>query len=358
MGNGFFLKMIDCCKTKGDYHQGDIEIEKNNLGNEKEKDLLKRDSNANKNDQNIIKTGSKNSSKIESIKNEEEEEEQYGKTPPPLQVNSSKQLNINNEKNKIIPYERNIKSIDNKKYNKNIFKFNNEPDDTKLILSGELFYNKEIEIDKNGMKNGLREINDRVALFGVNNGDEKDNNDIYFCDFFLNLKKVHGNENIFKIYFDNNTNNYILYFIHNSLILYYKINDNIYLDVDRDYFIILGDIFLSINIEQINQNEKKLNIQIEIENEKSRNYSFKQNEMPIKIGRMNCTINIEKNSISKTHCFIYFENNTFFYKDAQSTNGSSLLIREDDYIRIRGEMNFKLEDCSFKIKEIPLSKKV
>ena len=141
--------------------------------------------------------------------------------------------------------------------------------------------------------------------------------------------------------------------LHKSLILFYKINDNLYLDIDKDYFILLGDIFLTINVEQLSPDIKEINLQIDIENEVSKNYSFKQTEMPIKIGRTNCTINIDKRSISKTHCFIYFSNGVFYYKDAESTNGSSLIIKEDDFIRIKGEMNFKLEDVPFKIQEIP-----
>ena len=47
----------------------------------------------------------------------------------------------------------------------------------------------------------------------------------------------------------------------------------------------------------------------------------------------------------------------FIYKDAKSTNGSTLLIKEDDILIIKGEMNFKLEDLSFKIKEIVIGEK-
>ena len=36
----------------------------------------------------------------------------------------------------------------------------------------------------------------------------------------------------------------------------------------------------------------------------------------------------------------------------KSTNGSTLLLKEDDYLKLKGEMNFKLEDISFKIKEV------
>ena len=36
-----------------------------------------------------------------------------------------------------------------------------------------------------------------------------------------------------------------------------------------------------------------------------------------------------------------------------STNGSTLIIKESDTLKIKGEMNFKLEDVPFKIQEIP-----
>ena len=36
-----------------------------------------------------------------------------------------------------------------------------------------------------------------------------------------------------------------------------------------------------------------------------------------------------------------------------STNGSTLIIRIGDTLKLKGEMNFKLEDVLFKIQEIP-----
>lgn len=338
MGNGLCIKSINCCNPKGNQNQGEIDV--NNSGNTKSIDLINKDNNPN---QNIIKTKSKISSKSGSIKNEEE----IIKTIPLAinNINTFSELNKNENQvtsNKKIKYNKSIKNIINKI-------------DTKLIISGELFYNKVIEINENGMKNGYRGKKDGIAIFGaknVNNENSLDNDKI-LCDFFLNLKKIYHNVPIFKIYFDKTKKNYILYFIHNSLILYYKITNKVFFEVDKDYFIILADVFLTINVDTINENEKQIKIQIEIENEKSRNYTFKQNEMPIKIGRTDCDINIQRHSISKIHCFIGFANNAFYYKDAESTNGSSLLIREDDYIVIKGEMNFKLETYSFKIKEIP-----
>ena len=36
-----------------------------------------------------------------------------------------------------------------------------------------------------------------------------------------------------------------------------------------------------------------------------------------------------------------------------SSNGSTLIIKAGDTLKIKGEMNFKLEDVPFKIQEIP-----
>ena len=95
-----------------------------------------------------------------------------------------------------------------------------------------------------------------------------------------------------------------------------------------------------------------LNIQVEVEDEKTKKYTYEQKDMPIKIGRINSQIDIPKPSISKIHGIFDFSNNMFFYNDMKSTNGSTLLIKEDDILKIKGEMNFKLDDISFQIKEI------
>ena len=92
-------------------------------------------------------------------------------------------------------------------------------------------------------------------------------------------------------------------------------------------------------------------MQTEIENEKPKKYFFRPKEMPIKIGRINCNINITKPSISKIHSVIDFTDDNFYYKDCGSTNGSTLVIKKDDTLKISGTMNFKLENKSFKIKE-------
>ena len=101
---------------------------------------------------------------------------------------------------------------------------------------------------------------------------------------------------------------------------------------------------------------KIYNIKIEIDNNNPIKYAFNQNQTPIKIGRINKSdIPIFNSSISKRHGIIEYSRNSqsYYYKDMGSTNSSILLIKEGDNLKIKGEMNFKLEDVPFKIQEIP-----
>ena len=237
---------------------------------------------------------------------------------------------------------------------------------TKLILTGELFLNKTIEIDKYGMKNSLRQRKDGIIIFGYKDKNNNSNPPLY--DYLIEIKSdkinnINGNNNhhhkkrnigeIFEIILDKKEKGYILYYRHSSLLLYYKISDSLFFELDKDYYLILGDIFLTINVKKsLNGNEKIINFQVEIEDEKPKKYSYEKKDVPIKIGRSNCTINIKKPSISKLHSTIDYLNDMFVYNDKKSTNGSTLLIKEDDVLKIKGEMNFKLEDIPFIIKEV------
>jgi hypothetical protein len=230
---------------------------------------------------------------------------------------------------------------------------------TKLKLTGELFKNKTINIDKNGMINSLRPKHDDMTIFGYINANDQGMNPLIF-DQILDLKlppdqhQKHRSGRVFEIVLDKIQKSYMLFFLHNTFLLYYKISDSIFFEMDKDYFLILGEIFLTINVKRpINIIDGKIiTIKVEVENNKTKKYSFNQKDVPIKIGRCKCNINIQKPSISKLHCTINFDNDMFFLIDNKSTNGSTLLIKEDDFLRIKGEMDFKLEDLSFKIIEI------
>jgi hypothetical protein len=381
MGNGVYFKMIRCCYTNKNLNDADINVDGNikdiNYINYKNNQYINEDEIQNKNDPKIIATKSKQSSRSGSQNKVKQNGENSSNKDQNLSLcNNTMQINNSNLiKNNLIQnnlynnrYNYNDQNEENRyknsviNYNKNDNIKDNYIDiKTKLLLFGELFSNEIIEINKNGMKNSLKQRKDGLTIFGIKENTNSNDTLSNMCDYYLDLEKIdeiNNNNNklsgkVFEIYINKITRSYELYFLNNSLILYYKINNNIFFDLDKDYYLILGDIFLTILIKKSNEtNEKIIHIQTEIENEKPKKYSFGPNEMPIKIGRINCNINISKPSISKTHSIIDFMDDNFYYKDCGSTNGSTLLIREDDTLKINGTMSFKLEDISFKIKEV------
>jgi len=233
---------------------------------------------------------------------------------------------------------------------------------SKLLLSGELFFWKEIIIHTNGIKNSLRKEKDDHVFFGIKN--KSNYAGVMFNDLIINffwhqedVDIVETNTGrVFEIYYNKITKDYTLKFLHPNLMLYYKINNFVYFNTGKEYYLFLGSVFITINVKKTSPIEKTIVVQVEIENNKPTKYSFSQNQMPIKIGRIsNSDIPIFHSSISKRHAIIEFSKNsqTFYYKDMGSTNSSTLLIKEGDNLKIKGEMNFKLEDVPFKIQEIP-----
>ena len=244
-----------------------------------------------------------------------------------------------------------------------------------LILSGDLFYNKKIKITPKGLENTNR-INSN-NIFPIYFGTELDNdsNGVPYNDFIVNFGQNKKTEStytnntgknksnsidkggrIFKIIYDKN-NEYYLSFMHSSLLLYYRISNRVYFENDKEYYFILGNVFISVLV-QSNGEKNKVNVKIEIENQKAEKICF-QNEQKIKIGREEDNeIEIDIQCISKYHSVIEYDDDKklYYYKDNNSTNGSTLLIKEDDIIPLNGLMHFKLEDISFTIKETELEK--
>ena len=244
-----------------------------------------------------------------------------------------------------------------------------------LILSGDLFYNKKIKITPKGLENTNR-INSN-NIFPIYFGTELDNdsNGVPYNDFIVNFGQNKKTEStytnntgknksnsiekggrIFKIIYDKN-NEYYLSFMHSSLLLYYRISNRVYFENDKEYYFILGNVFISVLVQN-NGEKNKVNVKIEIENQKAEKICF-QNEQKIKIGREEDNeIEIDIQCISKYHSVIEYDDDKklYYYQDNNSTNGSTLLIKEDDIIPLNGLMHFKLEDISFTIKETELEK--
>ena len=238
---------------------------------------------------------------------------------------------------------------------------------SKLLLTGDLFFGKEIVVNDLGMLNSKRNKKDGYTVFGLKNSVDISgqlNND-FIINFKKDVEEIGNVETetgkVFEIKFNKDKKEYTLYFINPYLYLYYKINNFLYFYPGREYFLFVGKIFLSIKIEKKN-NEQFINIQVDntckdIENpeEINKKYSFSENKTKIKIGRIDCDINICEKCISKIHGIIEYSriNQKFYYKNMSSTNGTTLLVKKGDFLKIKGEMNFKLEDVSFKIQEIP-----
>ncbi len=381
MGNGAYFNLMRCCNANKDLQNGDIYLTKNGGNNQyneysNQKKINENDA-QNKTDEKIVQTKSKQSSGSSIIKTKQiyAVENTSSNINPNVSIsNNTYQMNNSNIfKNNLVQNNlnnnaSNMNPIDEIRHKNSVIIFNKYTSKlkdysidikTKLLLSGDLFSNQKVEIDKYGMKNGLRKKNDGLSIFGIKDNNENKNNPS--SDYYFDLEKFEENSEInikisgrvFEIYLSKASRRYTLYFLHPSLILYYKINNVVYFEAEKDYFIIIGDIFLTIQIKrEKDSNEKVMIIHIELENEKPQKFTFTQGDMPIKIGRVNCNIEILKPSISKLHSIIEFKDDNYCYKDCGSTNGSTLLIREDDSLQIMGEMSFKLEDTFFKIKEI------
>ena len=235
----------------------------------------------------------------------------------------------------------------------------------KLLLSGELFFDKELIITNEGMIEGKRLKKDGRAVFGLQKTKDLSGNPNN--DFIINYPIIKDDDinyqsetqNVFQIEFDKIDKEYYLYFLHQTLFLYYKITSYVYFSPKKKYILFVGYIFISIDIKYHND-EQYIYIDIDNENQLNKNeigvnYKFSQKKSIIRIGRNNCDININEKCISKIHGIIQFSeaNNQFFYRDLNSTNGTTLLVKRNDSLRINGEMNFKLEDIPFKIQEVP-----
>ena len=176
MGNGAYFNLIRCCKPNEENKNGDIYIPKscgnNQYSEYSNKKKIKENEARNKMDTKIIQTKSKQSSGSSSIiktKQVYAGENTSSNINPNVSIsNNTNQISnsntfknnlIKNNLNNIIP---NINHIDELRHKNSVIIFNKYTSNysieikTKLLLSGDLFSNQKVEIDKYGMKNGLR----------------------------------------------------------------------------------------------------------------------------------------------------------------------------------------------------------
>ena len=372
-----FGNILGCCNIYKSYKKSDIEIKKVKTENENLATYILSEKNTQINHNNNNSILSKNKYlDLNNSKNDEEADKKSATFPKNIQnlsISNDNNININDESKKSQRNLLKLPELKNTVLSLSEIPFLSEMEEkkeenfSKLLLTGDLFFGKELIITDSGMINSKKNKKDGFTIFGLRNSKDIPELNIDFIinfdkptEEFGNIEALSGK--VFEIIFNKKTKEYTLFFVNPYLYLYYKINNFIYFFPQRDYFLFVGKIFLSINIEKVGS-EQIINIQVdntaenkeENKEEINKKYKFNQNKNTIKIGRINCDINIPEKCISKIHGIIEFSkiNQQFYYKDMNSTNGTTLLIKKDDFIKISGEMNFKLEDVNFKIQEIP-----
>jgi len=275
-----------------------------------------------------------------------------------ININNNNNNNNNNiynsiDKNSSIITFSNMKV---KEYNMNV----NQVFDTEVLsqqelkLIGEIFWNKELYIDRIGLKIGNRIKKNGNTIFGL--GEQEDLNGNIVIDFILNIpggkiqsmNPISKNNPLFSIDYDKNEEFFQIILINKQLKIYYNIESEFYLENGCNLEFMVGKIPIFITGPR---NEKDNYFTVEVEGIKY-NYD-KTKDVPISIGRSNSKINIKNNSISKTHAAIDFLNNSLFIKDLDSTNGTFFVIGDKcSSLRISRDMNLKILDNKFSIKVI------
>lgn len=214
-----------------------------------------------------------------------------------------------------------------------------------------LFLNyRNIIIDKNGLQNNKNSKKKTITLFGLekdsdnllNSNDPKILKKIILSNC-ITKQKINQSLPLFFIDYDKNLNNFILKSltkeIYFSLVL--DSGKKFYLQYGNFYYLKIGRIIITIAINT-NKKEIKITIKKNIEIFEEKIYNFIKKDLPITIGRSNCTLNIVNVSVSKFHASINFDERRgeYYIIDKNSTNGTQLLLNDDKTIEINGKFNF------------------
>ena len=356
------FNIINCCNKGENINKSEIDIpmnnskEKNNkkinnriIIEEKEKIIEKKDESLNikSTERNIINETNNKNEENKKEKNKNKENQKNNKKNK--NKRGSKSNKVNKKDNITIEEQNKILSNINK-YKANNKKVIKEPiehrdsiltlndlilnvksqeekyeNGSKLLLTGELFFYKELIIQTNGLKESMRKQKDEHVFFGIKTKNNSSTCFVYndiIVNYICSIEEADTIETetgrVFEIYYNKGSKDYSLRFLHPNLILYYKINNFVYFNTGKEYYLLLGNVFMTINVVKNTPMEKAIVIQIEIENNKPKNYSFNQSQTPIKIGRTNNNeLPIYCQSISKRHGLIEFSNNlqSFYYRD-------------------------------------------
>lgn len=220
-----------------------------------------------------------------------------------------------------------------------------------LLISGELLFNKELIINEKGVKYSSEtnsQIENKITYFGINTKE----NDVIVKNTF-NLKESESNK-LFGIHYDKKKCMYMIFSESSLFPLYSLLQDVFYFSlVKKTYWLKLGSIIVRFTPINYNSTQNAIEIVVVLDSKEIK-MLFEECQMPIKIGRKNCGINIQHQSISKQHGLIAYSQSfkSFYYSDTQSRNGSFIILKEGYSLPIQGEMFFLLGDSYFKIWEL------
>ena len=219
-----------------------------------------------------------------------------------------------------------------------------------LYIENNSPYNENFLTSDNNEKGNGKDENKKFINITNENNDKIDT-------VFVNNKidpKINKSLSLFSIQYNNSLNNFILTSLTDEIFFSLEIwsNKNFYLEHLKRYYIQLGDIVLSVTPNNYDKNIKVKILNLNNEDKINTKYSFDIKKLPIQIGRIGCNININKDSISKVHLIISFDNckNQFFIRDNYSTNGSLIILKKGKDVKLEDKMFFFLAKGHFILK--------
>lgn len=204
----------------------------------------------------------------------------------------------------------------------------------KIKLKGDPFDNECITITEFGYKSEYRNKLDGHVYFGFDKLYDKHNNSLN--DIIITIKGYHPNPQkredlrFMEIVYDKNTRNFILYFLNENLTLRCQIKSLYYIENYKPISFMLGKVPIVVKTSTINE---LYSIEITVFlNNKEYKYSFLQYVYYISLGRYNCNINIEDESVGEVHAYITFDDdlNHFFIKDNTYLNDTYIILHYGD----------------------------
>ena len=220
-----------------------------------------------------------------------------------------------------------------------------------LLITGDLVFNKELIINDKGVKyssEAKAAKGDKVTYFGIGTKE----NDVIVKNI-LHLKESDNNR-LFGIKYDKKKLMYVIFLKYPSLSLYCLLQDVFYFSlVNNTYRLKLGTIDVRFTPINFSATKNAIEIIVVLDSQEIKMF-FEDSQMPITIGRQNCGINIQHQSISKQHGLIAYSQSVknFYYNDTQSRNGTFITLQEGYSLPIQGEMFFLLGESYFKVYEL------